>query len=84
MACEKALVIVLISLCSSWNPRAEAADGEDEWVVNRCCIALLPVLATSCGSRVIDTFGRHSGRWCDVVGGTLSIRQCYCTFIPYN
>ena len=28
MACEKALVILLVSLCSSWCPRSEAADGE--------------------------------------------------------
>ena len=29
MACEKTLqVIVLVSLCSPWYPRAEAADGE--------------------------------------------------------
>ena len=44
MACERALVILLVSFCSSWNPRAKAADGEDGWAVNRGCIALLPVL----------------------------------------
>ena len=28
MACEKALVILFVSLCSSWCARAEAADSE--------------------------------------------------------
>ena len=28
MACEKALVILFVSLCSSWCPRAEAADSK--------------------------------------------------------
>ena len=33
MTCEKALVIVLISLYSSWHSGAEAVDGESGWVV---------------------------------------------------
>ena len=28
MACEKALVILFVSLCSSWYPQSEASDGE--------------------------------------------------------
>ena len=28
MACEKALVILFVSLCSSWCPRVEAADSK--------------------------------------------------------
>ena len=75
MAYERAVVILLVSLCSSWNPRAEAADGEDGWVVNRCCLALLPVLPLAARVHDLDAFGRRSVRWCG--GGILSIRQCY-------
>ena len=84
MACERALVILLVSLCSSWNPRAEAADGEDGWVVNRCCIALLPVRPLVAPMAYIDAFGgARRGRWCGGGGrgGILSIHHAVLLYM---
>ena len=39
MACERTVVVLLIFLCHSWYPRAEAANGEGRWSVRSYLIS---------------------------------------------
>ena len=41
MICERALVVVLVFLCSSWQRRVEAVDGEAGWTVSIDAMVLL-------------------------------------------
>ena len=48
MICERALVVVvLVFLCSSWQRRVEAVDGEEGWTVSiDAMVLLMSVLAS--------------------------------------
>ena len=41
MICERDLVVVLVFLCSSWQRRVEAVDGEAGWTVSIDAMVLL-------------------------------------------
>ena len=61
MACEKALVILFVSLCSSWCPRAEAADSKGIGG-SMLQIAIAVAIASYSGLCVVDVW-KTLERW---------------------
>ena len=41
MACERTVGVLLVFLCHSWYPRAEASNDEGRWSVRSCLISKL-------------------------------------------